>query len=89
MYTVGTRGGGEDKGFYSQINDRGAHPIGNSPITSEPGGSARVRKTYSPIGEAFNLDHTLRLASEGGHVTSRHKILEFSTKKNEVESLGY
>ena len=76
MYTVRTRGGG--KGFYSQSNDRGAHPIGNSPITPEPGGSARVRKTYSPIGEAFNLDHILRLVSEGGHATSQDKILEFS-----------
>ena len=83
MYTVGTRGGGEDKGFYSQINDRGAHPIGNSPITPEPGGSARVRKTYSPIGEAFNLDHILRLVSEGGHATSQDKILEFSKEHKE------
>ena len=30
-------------------NDHGAHPIGDSLITPEPGGSARVRKTYSPI----------------------------------------
>ena len=79
MYTVrtkGRRGGGRDSTPIS--NDRGAHPIGNSPITPEPGGSARVRKTYSPIGEAFNLDHILRLVSEGGHATSQDKILEFS-----------
>ena len=29
-------------------------------------------------GEAFNLDHILRLVSEGGHATSQDKILEFS-----------
>ena len=47
MYPVRTRGG--DSTPIS--NDRGANPIGNSPITPEPGGSARVRKTYSPIRE--------------------------------------
>ena len=75
MYPIRPKGGRDSTPI---SNDHGAHPIGDSLITPEPGGSARVRKTYSTIGEAFNLDHILRLVSEGGHATSQDKILEFS-----------
>ena len=77
--------GGGDKGFDTQSNDRVAHPIGSSPITPEPGGFARVRKTCSPIGKTFILDHILRLVSEG-HATSQDEILDFS--KNTKEGGG-
>ena len=81
------RGGG-DKGFYSQSNDRGAHPIGNSPITPEPGGSARVRKTYSPIRGVLIWTMPSSWLQKGGMSPAEEKHWNFPNKVGKARNIN-